>query len=90
MSTGYDDELFRALVWLHGTDDNSAWRSRPPTARILHDLRCQRPGERCLLGGFYATPAGIVFYGLNTVTPSVTNRLDGFDPQRIQPVGWGS
>lgn len=56
-----------ALVWLHGTADWQQWRTRPPRDhRSLHDVWCAASvGKRCLLGGIYATPAGLLFYGLH-------------------------
>ncbi|MDP9459225.1 MAG: hypothetical protein M3Q22_02895 [Actinomycetota bacterium] len=59
------DELEMALAWLHGTADHNQWGRRPPPAsRSLYNLRCGSPeGDQCLLGGVYATPAGLVFYG---------------------------
>ncbi len=59
------DELEMALAWLHGTADHHQWGTRPPPpARSLYDLRCgSSAGRRCLLGGVYVTPAGLLFYG---------------------------
>ncbi len=59
------DEREMALAWLHGTADRNQWGRRPPPAsRSLYDLRCgSSAGDQCLLGGVYATPAGLLFYG---------------------------
>ncbi len=62
------DELELALAWLHGTAERRAWRKRPPRERhrSLYDHWCPAPpNDRCLLGGVYATPVGLLFYGLH-------------------------
>ena len=67
-----------ALAWLHGTGDWQQWRSRPPRERhrSLYDHWCDAgAGARCLLGGVYATPAGLVFYGLQE--DRITVGVDG-------------
>lgn len=57
-------ELQGALRWLLGVDDISDAATLPaePARTPLVELR--RSGCRCSLGAVYATPHGLVFYGV--------------------------